>query len=247
MTAVAYVLLFTGALAGGFVSGLAGFGTALMALGIWLYALPPSVAVPLVLICSIVAQTSTLPSIWRTIDFRLVWSFLIGGLAGVPLGTLMIAHADPREFKLSIGVLLLVFPAALYFNRAPLVPRFGGRTADGMVGFAGGILGGLAGLSGPLPILWANLRGWGKHERRGIFQTFNWTILTASLALQAGTGFVGIEVLWLAMLAFPATLLGARIGARTYHALSDQNFRDVVLGLLFLSGVGLVWSSLGVH
>ena len=59
-----------------------------------------------------------------------------------------------------------------------------------MVGFAGGILGGLAGLSGPPPILWANLRGWGKDERRGIFQTFNWTILTASLCLQAGTGLI---------------------------------------------------------
>jgi hypothetical protein len=169
MTTVAFVLLLFGALAGGFVSGLAGFGTALMALGIWLYALPPSVAVPLVLICSIVAQTSTLPSIWRSIDFRLVWPFLIGGLAGVPLGTLLIAHADPRVFKLSIGVLLLVFPSALYFNRAPIAPRFGGRGADGMVGFAGGILGGLAGLSGPPPILWANLRGWGKDERRGVF------------------------------------------------------------------------------
>ena len=32
----AYALLFAGALAGGFVSGLAGFGTALMALGLWL-------------------------------------------------------------------------------------------------------------------------------------------------------------------------------------------------------------------
>ena len=65
MDTAAYALLFFGALAGGFVSGLAGFGTALMALGIWLYVLPPSVAVPLVLICSVVAQTSTLPSIWR--------------------------------------------------------------------------------------------------------------------------------------------------------------------------------------
>jgi len=246
MTTAAFVLLLLGALAGGFVSGLAGFGTALMALGIWLYALPPAVAVPLVLICSIVAQTSTLPSIWRSIDFRLARPFLIGGLAGVPLGTLLIEHADPRVFKLSIGVLLLVFPAALYFNRIPVAPRFGGRAADGMVGFAGGILGGLAGLSGPLPILWANLRGWGKDERRGIFQTFNWTILTASLCLQAGTGFVNLEVLWLALLVIPATLFGAWIGARTYHALSDQNFRDVVLGLLFLSGVGLVWSSSGV-
>ena len=51
MTTIAYIMLFLGALAGGFVSGLAGFGTALMALGIWLYVVPPSVAVPLVLIC----------------------------------------------------------------------------------------------------------------------------------------------------------------------------------------------------
>jgi hypothetical protein len=29
--------------------------------------------------------------------------------------------------------------------------------------------------------------------------------------------------------------------------LSDGNFRDVVLGLLFLSGIGLVWSSLGLR
>jgi uncharacterized membrane protein YfcA len=247
MNTFAFVLLFFGALAGGFVSGLAGFGTALMALGIWLYALSPSVAVPLVLICSIVAQTSTLPSIWRSIDFRLVWPFLIGGLAGVPLGTLLIAHADPRVFKLSIGVLLLVFPSALYFNRAPIAPHFGGRGADAMVGFAGGILGGLAGLSGPPPILWANLRGWGKDERRGVFQTFNWTILTASLCLQAGTGFITWEVLWLSLLALPATLFGAWLGARIYHVLSDRNFRDIVLGLLFLSGIGLVWSSLGVR
>ena len=247
MSTIAFVLLLFGALAGGFVSGLAGFGTALMALGIWLYVLPPSTAVPLVLICSIVAQTSTLPSFWRSFDFRLVWPFLIGGLAGVPLGTLMIAHADPRVFKLSIGVLLLVFPAALYFNRNPIAFKFGGRVADAMVGFAGGILGGLAGLSGPPPILWASVRGWGKDERRGIFQTYNWAILSASLCLQAGTGFVTWEVLWLALFALPVTIFGAWIGARSYHALSDRNFRDVVLGLLFLSGVGLVWSSLGLR
>ena len=66
-----YAILLAGALAGGFVSGLAGFGTALMALGIWLYILPPAVAVPLVLICSVSSQISTLPSMWKLLDFRL--------------------------------------------------------------------------------------------------------------------------------------------------------------------------------
>jgi uncharacterized membrane protein YfcA len=247
MSAFTVVVLFLGALAGGFVAGLAGFGTALMALGIWLYVLPPTVAVPLVLICSVIAQTSTMPSIWRTIDFKLAWPFLIGGLVGVPLGTMLIAHADPRIFKLSVGVLLLIFPTALYFNRRTFAFTWGGRVADAAIGFAGGILGGLAGLSGPLPILWASVRGWGKEERRGIFQTFNWTVLVAAFCLQVATGLVHQEVLWLALLAFPGTMIGAWLGARAYRLLSDQHFRDIVLGLLFLSGIGLVWSSIGVR
>src|SRR6266481_1480703 len=57
MNAGGFALLFAGALAGGFVSGLAGFGTALMTLGIWLYLMPPALAVPLVLICSVVGQS----------------------------------------------------------------------------------------------------------------------------------------------------------------------------------------------
>jgi uncharacterized protein len=142
-------------------------------------------------------------------------------------------------------VLLLVFPAALYFNRKPMALSFGGRVADAAIGFAGGILGGLAGLSGPLPTLWASVRGWGKEQRRGIFQTYNWTVLTAALCLQAATGFITSEVAWLALLSLPASLFGAWLGARAYHVLSDRHFRDVVLGLLFLSGLGLIWSNFG--
>jgi uncharacterized membrane protein YfcA len=247
MTTISYALVLLGALTGGFVSGLVGFGTAMMALGIWLYVLPPALAVPLVLICSVVAQTSTMPALWRSFDLTLVWPFLIGGLAGVPLGVLLIAHADPNVFKLSIGVLLLVFPVALYLQRKPMAFTFGGRVADAAIGFAGGILGGLAGLSGALPTLWASVRGWGKDERRGVFQTFNWTVLFTAFCLQAGMGLVRLDVIWLAVIAFPATITGAWLGARTYRALSDRNFRDLVLALLFLSGVGLVWSSIGAR
>ena len=62
MTTAAYVLVLLGAFSGGFVSGLVGFGTAMTALGVWLYVLPPSLAVPLVLVCSVIAQTSTMPA-----------------------------------------------------------------------------------------------------------------------------------------------------------------------------------------
>src|SRR6184192_3794363 len=134
MATAAIFLLLVGALAGGFVSGLAGFGTALMALGIWLYILPPAVAVPLVLICSVSSQISTLPSMWKLLDFKLALPFVAGGLAGMPIGALLVARADPQVFKLSVGVMLLVFPTALYFARSPTKIHFGGRIADAVVG-----------------------------------------------------------------------------------------------------------------
>ena len=165
----------------------------------------------------------------------------------MPLGTLLVSRADPQIFKLSVGVMLLAFPTALYFVRSPMAFRFGGRAADAAIGFAGGILGGLAGLSGPLPTLWASIRGWTKDQRRGVFQLFNGTVLGASLCLQIASGFVKQDVFWLALLAMPGTLVGAWLGARTYRALSDRNFYDVVLGLLFVSGVVLVWSSIGAR
>ena len=64
-------------------------------------------------------------------------------------------------------------------------------------------------------------------------------MLGAALCLQIASGFVKAEVFWLALLAMPGTLIGAWLGMRTYHALNDRNFYDVVLGLLFLSGLGI--------
>jgi len=80
-----------------------------------------------------------------------------------------------------------------------------------------------------------------------VFQVFNGTVLGAALALQIANGFVKGEVFWLALLTLPCTLIGSWIGARTYQALSDRNFYDTVLGLLFVSGLVLVSTSLALH
>jgi uncharacterized membrane protein YfcA len=50
--------------------------------------------------------------------------------------------------------------------------------------------------------------------------------------------------IWLALLASPGTIIGSQIGVRAYRRLSDHHFDRAVLGLLFLSGVTLMWSAL---
>lgn len=111
---------------------------------------------------------------------------------------------------------------------------WGGRMADGVVGFAGGVLGGLAGLSGPLPTVWATLRGWGKDERRGVFQAFNLAILAAVAVAHAASGLVTAGLGRVAFLALPGTLAGTWLGSHAYRRLSDQRFHEVVLSLLGL-------------
>jgi uncharacterized protein len=239
-----FIVIAVGALAGGFVSGLAGFGTGITAIGIWLYAVSPPVAASLVVVCSVIAQTQTLPTIWRSIEAKRVLPFILPGIVGVPLGTVLLSHLDTRILKLGIGGLLLLFSAYMLSRKAHPRSTWGGLIADGTIGFGGGVLGGLAGLSGPLPTMWATIRGWGKHESRSVFQAFNLTVLSIAVLSHAFAGLLTAEVGWALMAALPGTISGAWLGAHTYGRLDDGRFREIILLLLCASGSALIWGSL---
>jgi uncharacterized membrane protein YfcA len=191
----------------------------------------------------VTSQCQTIPAIWHAIDFRLIWPMLVAGVLGVPIGVNLLAHVNPDMFRLGTGILPVVFSTAMLAGRARLALRWGGSLADAAVGLGGGILGGLAGLSGPLPTMWATLRGWSKDQRRGVFQAYNLTVLPAALAALAIKGLMTREVGWLLLRALPGTFSGAWLGARAYRRLSDHRFHQLVLCLLCVSGVTLIWPS----
>ena len=251
MLTAAALVVAGGAFAGGFVSGLAGFGTGLVALGIWLHAVQPAPAATLVAVCSVIAQAQTIPTIWHAFDRARVWPMIAAGLLAVPLGTWLLAYVDPGAFRLGTGLLLLAYSGSMLLVRAfrddegrAWIGDRGGRAADAAIGFGGGVLGGLAGLSGPLPTIWATLRGWGKDERRAVFQSYNLAVLAGTVALHAVSGRLTAELGGLLIVALPGTVVGAWLGSRAYRRLSDQRFHEVVLGLLGASGLALVWARL---
>lgn len=236
-------LVLAGGFAGGLVSGLAGFGTGLSALPFWLLALPPSVAAPLVVICSLIAQILTLPAIRHAIRVVQVVPMLIGGLIGVPLGAVLLPHVPADGFRVAVGTLLVAYAGiALAARRLPLVGK-DSRTAETLVGVAAGVFGGLAGLSGPLPTIWATLRRWEKDRRRALFQVFNTAILTLALAAQAAAGLLDSRIAQLALLALPATVAGTWLGRLAYGRLSTPAFDRAILALLLTAGVLLIAST----
>ncbi len=229
-----------GAAAGGFVQGLSGFAFGLVAMAIWAWLLDPALAGPLVVFGSLVGQLLTLNSIRRGFDPRRVLPFIAGGVLGVPIGVALLRRVAPLAFKLAVGVLLSVWcPAMLFARDLPRVAR-GGRLADAGAGLVGGVMGGLGGLSGPAPTLWATLRGWSRDAQRAVFQAFNLAMHGLTMAACLATGTVSAEAARLFLVVAPAMLVPALVGARLYRRFSDAAFRKVVLGLLAVSGAILI-------
>jgi uncharacterized membrane protein YfcA len=156
---------------------------------------------------------------------------------------LLLRYINPTAFKASVGVLLVVWcPLMLFARDLPRV-QWGGRWADTGVGWIGGVMSGLGGLSGPAPILWSTLRGWDRHIQRGVFQVFNISMQMVTLAAYFVSGTIPHAAWPLFAVIVPAMLVPTIAGFRLYRRVSDVMFRRVVLGLLTVSGAILIVTS----
>jgi len=232
--------LFAAGLSGGFVNGLAGFGTALFSLGWLLQVMPPREAVAIALVCSLVTGV---PGVWQvrgSIDLPRLMLFLLPAFAGIPLGIAALNWINATALSVFVGAMLLVYGGYFAFRRN--LPAIEGRwrIVEGGIGFAGGVLGAMAGLSGALPSMWLAMRPWPKAVQRGILQPCNMVILRRATAMLALDGGFTAPVLANLGLTLPASLIGAVAGLALFRRLSDGAYRRLLIGLMLLSGLSLL-------
>lgn len=236
------LMVLAGGLAGGFVNGLAGFGTALFALGFFLNVMTPVQAVAITVILSV---TSGLQGLWIVRgevrqNQRRLFRFLIPGLVGIPVGVLSLVWIDAQSLKLVIAVFLLIYGGFFTLRRS--LPKFDTPTpiVDMGVGLLSGVLGGAASLSGALPTMWCSMRPWPKSETRAVLQPFNVVVLTLTACMLLLRGAYTAQTLGYLLVALPATLIAAQIGIAIFKRLPDDLFRRLLIGLCLVSGIVLL-------
>ena len=246
MTATLLIVAL-GAAVAGFVQGLSGFAFGMVAMSFWAWALEPRLAAALTVFGALVGQVLaavTMRRGWRSWDWRRLLPFVAGGLAGIPLGVLLLPHLDVLWFKAILGTLLVLFcPAMLFAKHLPRI-AWGGRLGDGAAGLVGGVMGGIGGFTGVAPTLWCALRGYEKDAQRAVIQNFNLAMLAVTMGTYLATGVVTPEMLPLFAVVAPAMLVPTLLGARLYVGISEARFRQIVLGLLTASGVALLAAAL---
>ena len=232
-------IVCVGGFLGGMASGAAGFAYGMVASTIWLHAIDPLHMAMLVVSGGMIIQTRLVWRMRRSIDAKRLVPFVMAGLAGVPIGVALVVKTDPGAVRFWLALFLTAY--GLYALLAPRLPRIegGGRAADAVAGFLGGVGGGLAGLSGIAPAIWTQLRGWPKDVARGVFQPFIMVMHVATLLLIGAFAFDLFAVVLFIAVA-PATLLGGWVGWMIYGKLSERQFQQMFAGLMVVSGVLLM-------
>ena len=237
-------LLILGAVLGGLVNGLSGFGFAIMALGVWLLYLPPTLAGPLVVISIIGSNLQALPRVWPHISLRHTAPFVAGGVVGVPMGVALLGVVSVPIFKGFVAAVIFIFLAMmLVFGKRIHLPARAERF-NPIIGVVGGAMSGLAGLAGVAPTIWGTLLRWNKFTKRGIFQSYNLSMASLSMLTLFLAGYLTPEFWRLALITVPVSAAAAWVGVQIFLRLGEAHFHGLVMAILGASGISILVSLL---
>ncbi|SDB14954.1 sulfite exporter TauE/SafE family protein [Belnapia rosea] len=232
--------LLGAAFAGGLARGFSGFGAALIFVPLASAALGPQGAAPLMLLVEVLAILLLTPTAWRLADRPQVGLLALGALAGTPIGAAMLIYADPLALRWGIAIGILGLLALLVSGW-----RFQGRpslAATLGVGMAGGVLGGVAMVSGP-PVM-AYLLGqpgpaWRVRASFGLFLAAGGVIVGLAYA---AAGLLTPALAAPFLVAAPVYGAGIWLGTRMFGLASERSFRFgcyAMIGLAALLGLPL--------
>ena len=235
-----FLLLSVAVFFGAFVSGLAGFAFSAVAGAILLHVLEPMEAVPLMMACSVGVQATNLWALRKNIQWKQSLILVFGGLLGVPIAVWLLQVADTRTFREGFGLLVACYAGYMLFRPSITYLQQMNQSRNALVGFGGGLIGGLTAMPGAIPTIWCDMHGVPKNQQRGLVQPFIAAMQIFALALLLIHHDLSSKVFIDLALSIPALLAGSALGILAFRNCNEQTFRRVILGILLVSGGLLV-------
>lgn len=217
----------------GLARGFSGFGAALIFVPLASRFIGPQQAAPLLLLTDGIVALPLAWSSWALASRREVATMVIGGILGVPLGTLALASGDPLVLRWLIVALVASMLALLLSGW-----RYHGKphaAATVGVGALSGICGGIAQIGGP-PVVayWLGGAHAPDRMRASTILYFAFMTVVTFFSYLAGA-LLTREILWLAIMMVPTFAAGLYIGSRIFGFARPDIFRRICFGLIALS------------
>lgn len=235
-----FALLSVAVFLGAFVSGLAGFAFSAVAGAILLHVLMPMEAVPLMMACSIGVQATNLWALRKDVQWKQSLVLVLGGLLGVPIAVWLLQTTDAHTFREVFGLAVAIYAGYMLFRPSLTRLRLMNHRRNVLVGFGGGLIGGLTAMPGAVPTIWCDMHGMPKNQQRGLVQPFIAAMQISALAILLVHHDLPSRVFSDLLLSVPALVAGSLLGIFAFRSVSEQIFRRVILAILMASGLMLV-------
>lgn len=227
---VAIIFLFSG-----FIQGLTGFGSALLAMPLLCFFLDIKTAVPLCTLNSMVITITLAIHLRASLTPGKIIPLCIGSIPGIIVGVTLLKSIDAAVIRSLLGFLLVVY--ALYNLTISPRPHRLHQAYSWIAGFFSGAIGAAFSTGGPPVIIYTAMNNWSKDEIKATltgFFLFNSCITAIAHGL---SGVTSGQALTLFTVSAPFVLAGTIGGSRLYRVLPVEKYRTILFVFLLIMGI----------
>lgn len=234
------LLLTIGIFLGFFVQTISGFAGALVALPFLLLVMPLTEAVCYISIFYSISTPIYFYREWKNMDKKILNKLIITSFIGILIGSLILIYGQPTILKKALGLFILFFVINSLINKN--TKSFGPKTQF-ILGLFGGFFSGVFSTGGPLyAIIIKNETNNIKVFRATMFGILG-LVSMMRISVLAFEGVVTNAKLQNSLYVFPFFVLALILGKKVYLKLNEEFLKKFILGLLFISGLVLLFKN----
>ena len=231
---VSAVTLFIGAT----VLSTVGFGIGMTTIPVLLFILEPQTVIVVVNSVSLALFVLIVYQNRDELPVRSVGPWALAGLAGVPVGVLILKGSDAGLLKIAITTVTIALTLVVAFNVRARFPS--GLAAGLVIGFLVSVTLNALGIGGPIMALYALTQNWSRNAVRGSLSLYFLFVEAAGVTGYGVAGLLTTERIALILIAVAPVTLGFWLATHLVKRMNDVVFRRAtVVAIIGMSGLVL--------
>lgn len=224
--------------AAGFVQGLTGFGSALVAIPLLSLIIDVKWAVPLCILNGLIITVYLSLHLQRHLDQKKILPLVIGSIPGVFVGATLLQQVDAAVIRTGIGLLLISY--ALYNVLVRPRPVCPAKAWGYLAGFFTGAIGAAFSAGGPPTIVYTTLTDWKKDEIKATLSGFFVVNGLVTATVHAVAGVSSSATVTFFIITAPFVLIGTILGTKVTGKIQRKTYLQLIYGFLILMGIMMI-------
>ncbi|GBE03564.1 sulfite exporter TauE/SafE [bacterium BMS3Abin09] len=226
----------------GFIQGLSGFGSALLAMPLLTIFIDVKVAVPLCILNSLLITSYLSFKLKDYMEMKKILPLIIGSLPGIYLGIVFLKSMESNLIKMLLGIMIILY--CIYSFSSHPGPRKLHRAWAYIAGFGSGFIGTAFSAGGPPSIIYTTLTGWSKDHIKATLTGFYLVGNIIIVIAHAASGLTNTLVLKYFLASALFVISGVYLGSRVYDRTDTEGYMKIILVILMLLGIMMIGSAI---